>query len=98
MFLRPPRSTLTDTLCPYTPLVRSLIVGPGHRGEAGARVLGLVGGLGQHPVDACVDEPVAGLLEQEPADDGDHQGGEQHRSEEHTSELPSLMRISYAVF
>src|SRR3546814_16485138 len=68
---RPPRSTRTDTLFPYTTLFRSRSIGtrppaciawgrPSIAGSAGARPSG--------------------------------------RSEEHTSELQSLMRISYAVF
>src|SRR3546814_5411620 len=75
MIRRPPRSTRTDTLFPYTTLFRSLdhvaLQGEGklqsrreHRQE-GAEGSGI-----------CVER----------------------RSEEHTSELQSLMRISYAVF
>src|SRR3546814_14710730 len=72
MIRRPPRSTRTDTLFPYTTLFRSfLTVCRAHAGD------GYLGGV----VDSQVDE---GVL------DG--------RSEEHTSELQSLMRISYAVF
>src|SRR3546814_3603699 len=80
MIRRPPRSTRTDTLFPYTTLFRSiadLVVGAAlHREEAFAgdgEVQRLVGGF-----DGALRE----LL----------------RSEEHTSELQSLMRISYAVF
>src|SRR3546814_6385544 len=73
MIRRPPRSTRTDTLFPYTTLFRS----------------GNVGGLGSDDDHLCLiigrcrvrghrDRPL--------------------RSEEHTSELQSLMRISYAVF
>src|SRR3546814_1506889 len=78
MIRRPPRSTRTDTLFPYTTLFRSL-------GERGAeRGDGTRGGGQQH-------DPVA--------DAGrDCAGQECRRSEEHTSELQSLMRISYAVF
>src|SRR3546814_13347173 len=70
MIRRPPRSTRTDTLFPYTTLFRS---------KGDDRV--------------AVDDP------------GDHRIGLRaadgrcdDRSEEHTSELQSLMRISYAVF
>src|SRR3546814_3582746 len=80
MIRRPPRSTRTDTLFPYTTLFRSL---PGDR---------------RRHRDVLLDEQ-----------DGDIAlGGERRqqfldlapgpRSEEHTSELQSLMRISYAVF
>src|SRR3546814_8978139 len=76
MIRRPPRSTRTDTLFPYTTLFRSLV---------GRRVLLVVGpGLLQDLL-AC-QQPVVMLL----VGVG--------RSEEHTSELQSLMRISYAVF
>src|SRR3546814_11051251 len=65
MIRRPPRSTRTDTLFPYTTLFRSQLVG---------------GGDVQH-VQAL-----------------NAAGAPASRSEEHTSELQSLMRISYAVF
>src|SRR3546814_10296170 len=78
MVRRPPRSTRTDTLFPYTTLFRSLI-GAGV-GAVGAGVgLGVVVAGGAHDLGGV--EPVS-----------------QERSEEHTSELQSLMRISYAVF
>src|SRR3546814_3934121 len=81
MIRRPPRSTRTDTLFPYTTLFRS---------------------------DVNSEVPEALRL---PADDHDREPGDEghgvsdqiehtreYRSEEHTSELQSLMRISYAVF
>src|SRR3546814_20217152 len=71
MIRRPPRSTLTDTLFPYTTLFRS------SHGFAGAYA-----GT-SHSTWASV---LAGT------------GADMQRSEEHTSELQSLMRISYAVF
>src|SRR3546814_14555758 len=89
MIRRPPRSTRTDTLFPYTTLFRSLArlraleveVRRGFPGEAHAAVdLDVVGGRVEVRLGAV------GLGER---------GG---RSEEHTSELQSLMRISYAVF
>src|SRR3546814_7616680 len=92
MIRRPPRSTRTDTLLPYTTLFRSHH-GPGRRalhpaagdpahGEGPGRDLRCRDGhavlLHRHRRrPACAGEP---------------------RSEEHTSELQSLMRISYAVF
>src|SRR3546814_9030893 len=66
MIRRPPRSTRTDTLFPYTTLFRS-------------------------PAEPARDEP-ADPPEPDTEDEDDD------RSEEHTSELQSLMRISYAVF
>src|SRR3546814_5015332 len=75
MIRRPPRSTRTDTLFPYTTLFRSRI---GHAG-AGQQ-------FGHGGVDVVA---VAQYVGQRRA---------RQRSEEHTSELQSLMRISYAVF
>src|SRR3546814_2017409 len=82
MIRRPPRSTRTDTLFPYTTLFRSLRrigIDAEHAVERGRqrRCVGLAG-VGDAPdLLECL-----------------HQA----RSEEHTSELQSLMRISYAVF
>src|SRR3546814_4105425 len=73
MIRRPPRSTLTDTLFPYTTLFRSL----------GARRDARIGNLETPP------SLRAAQRRSNPA---------AQRSEEHTSELQSLMRISYAVF
>src|SRR3546814_2433842 len=93
MIRRPPRSTRTDTLFPYTTLFRSfmsdffrfwpvLVLIRLNRNDAGS----------------------SGLVPRTPAGhrcwratpvDGHHR---RPRSEEHTSELQSLMRISYAVF
>src|SRR3546814_4076809 len=78
MIRRPPRSTRTDTLFPYTTLFRSRI------GDPLIGVLHIIGGQLAHVV-----RPHDALLQGE-LDMG--------RSEEHTSELQSLMRISYAVF
>src|SRR3546814_9537187 len=79
MIRRPPRSTRTDTLFPYTTLFRS------HgRGSHVRLSSGYHGGktpIGRRPKD-------------EPTD----YRHDRRRSEEHTSELQSLMRISYAVF
>src|SRR3546814_10036664 len=73
MIRRPPRSTRTDTLFPYTTLFRSMI------GIYRGIVVDALTVARNHRVDLWVVE--AGS-----------------RSEEHTSELQSLMRISYAVF
>src|SRR3546814_2275309 len=82
---RPPRSTRTDTLFPYTTLFRSLHQYPDRRHFG--RLL---------PDRGCAVERLQqGDPEREGAGPA-HQGF--GRSEEHTSELQSLMRISYAVF
>src|SRR3546814_9116168 len=102
---RQPRSTLTDTRFPYTTLFRSLIVADA--GRAADRILhvrdDVVADVGAiHAVvgrdEADDDQEVLGRL-------GDADSLQLHfsrqlrrRSEEHTSELQSLMRISYAVF
>src|SRR3546814_9628154 len=105
MLRRPPRSTRTDTLLPYTTLFRSADIAIGFD-----RLFGDSGNGGstkrfrKETLDriACAIEPRGGepgglsrsahrrrsfLLRRQPP-----------RSEEHTSELQSLMRISYAVF
>src|SRR3546814_10520656 len=71
MIRRPPRSTRTDTLFPYTTLFRS-----GHQ-------------------PTLADHAAFGAGQ---ARAGRDAGRARQRSEEHTSELQSLMRISYAVF
>src|SRR3546814_5796124 len=81
---RPPRSTRTDTLFPYTTLFRS-------RGRRrGPR----------EPVDPALGWPQRHQHGRQPGRvEGVHvRQLEPARSEEHTSELQSLMRISYAVF
>src|SRR3546814_3112142 len=82
MIRRPPRSTRTDTLFPYTTLFRS----PGARGRR-AELARLEG---QGPGDRW--RARQGLDQAQCAQEA------RARSEEHTSELQSLMRISYAVF
>src|SRR3546814_3486119 len=74
MIRRPPRSTRTDTLFPYTTLFRSCSTRRRHH----------------HPHPCRSHGP-----ERPAATPSRHEWG---RSEEHTSELQSLMRISYAVF
>src|SRR3546814_3346056 len=91
MIRRPPRSTRTDTLFPYTTLFRSAVA------------LAV-----QHvSVQKILGDALAVVFERlaQAADMFDGAGGaidadhiHFRRSEEHTSELQSLMRISYAVF
>src|SRR3546814_3214359 len=91
MIRRPPRSTRTDTLFPYTTLFRSLP----DRAEA-QDVAAQAGGHGHHRGD---DRPArTGQVAASVVPGGMDPQGLLHRSEEHTSELQSLMRISYAVF
>src|SRR3546814_10826150 len=91
MIRRPPRSTRTDTLFPYTTLFRS--------------------DAGQQPGHDVADDAAARALRRQVRGEGDQhlradraeaddegEDEEAGRSEEHTSELQSLMRISYAVF
>src|SRR3546814_9497243 len=101
MLRRPPRATRTDTLFPYTTLFRALDLPLARRrrnrrrsdrdlqddDRAGKR-LGRTD-RGAPPVRPARDRKLAG---------GGGCGGRAMRSEEHTSELQSLMRISYAVF
>src|SRR3546814_6985484 len=98
MIRRPPRSTRTDTLFPYTTLFRSgekveidpaacldIGIAPDQKGLGIAADIGVLNELTFDLVDIG---PIVAVLEQ----------FEDLRSEEHTSELQSLMRISYAVF
>src|SRR3546814_4375428 len=118
MIRRPPRSTRTDTLFPYTTLFRSLYgdsLDPEKLKEAADRALKYYLNPGApktqirphkpstiFTIDAAVDDETllveaceslasASVMVSDLADLTD-------RSEEHTSELQSLMRISYAVF
>src|SRR3546814_4558573 len=103
MTRRPPRSTRTDPLFPYTTLFRSAGEETKNRGDA------------DHHVDVgqAVEAPAKGadqvqhrveqadlLPQQRQHVDRVERAAKkrQRRSEEHTSELQSLMRISYAVF
>src|SRR3546814_2433480 len=92
MILRPPRSTRTDTLFPYTTLFRSTAVT--------SRTQGL-DQLRARMATAVTVKEVGDLtvrLQLESAAMQNDPLRLQARSEEHTSELQSLMRISYAVF
>src|SRR3546814_7302153 len=93
MIRRPPRPTRTDTLVPYTTLFRSGRVerapdrpadgAPAARPGAGRIARGAAHGIARNAGRTCGWGPFR------------RPGA---RSEEHTSELQSLMRISYAVF
>src|SRR3546814_2603890 len=86
MIRRPPRSTRTDTLFPYTTLFRSVRLDHRHAFVSHARGRTAdCGGGSRRRVGVTV------LRSAQPA-------AAHRRSEEHTSELQSLMRISYAVF
>src|SRR3546814_4989843 len=100
MIRRPPRSTRTDTLFPYTTLFRSVVAGAVVDDDdleaVGRERLGLEGAdqagqqarsaVGRHDHRHLGGHRITVRLRTDP------------RSEEHTSELQSLMRISYAVF
>src|SRR3546814_2047957 len=98
MIRRPPRSTRTDTLFPYTTLFRS-----GDRNSSFRSTSQLLANIG-----AATDGDQrqewrrwsisARTTRQSMAVDASARRIRQWRSEEHTSELQSLMRISYAVF
>src|SRR3546814_3515115 len=93
MVRRPPRSTRTDTRFPYAPRFRSTR----RRGLShGARLEAAPGRLWQ---DGRRDaDRLAGRPDRRRSGGGGAFGAGRRRSEEHTSELQSLMRISYAVF
>src|SRR3546814_5013035 len=95
MIRRPPRSTRTDTLFPYTTLFRSTDIAAGLERRVFSdfrnRDLGQDGEVGEGRATHVMED--AFPFEAEAARPVRHQ-----RSEEHTSELQSLMRISYAVF
>src|SRR3546814_2777615 len=130
MIRRPPRSTRTDTLFPYTTLFRSLVIVIQGLGRGCERAPVFAGGAGigldeiahraalQHR-PSLVDQqqlagrsrgPRHGLARHEhdrrkndaskllAAREVTHLEQREIRSEEHTSELQSLMRISYGVF
>src|SRR3546814_4203037 len=117
MIRRPPRSTRTDTLFPYTTLFRSIAAAGA---AAGTQVAEDAGAVGAEQLDAAAIA-VAGRARVQPAGRGNRHDvvgadpdraaagdaacvqvgrvvDRRRRSEEHTSELQSLMRISYAVF
>src|SRR3546814_1418513 len=89
MIRRPPRSTRTDTLFPYTTLFRS---------TGSCHILGI---LETSSSDLSRNHVSSSFHDESQHFSGPHRAlKKKHcpRSEEHTSELQSLMRISYAVF
>src|SRR3546814_9219688 len=109
MTRRTARSTRTDSLCPYTTLFRSL-ERLDHRGrvDRGSVVEDGIGVEGEGEdrrilVSLELGRQVAlqvqiGVVVHEAAEDELADGVFVDRSEEQTSELPSLMRVSYAAF
>src|SRR3546814_1753059 len=98
MLRRPPRSTRTDTLFPYTTLFRShgcaghevWFHWPGMRRPTGRRLYSRHTFLRDRLQDGATEWRTIDSTLPDPR--------HARRSEEHTSELQSLMRISYAVF
>src|SRR3546814_8433575 len=89
MIRRPPRSTRTDTLFPYTTLFRSAWVTFAQMHlTTGFKILS---GPYEYQLNRLPIIRMSGRV-------GNIGGRRVRRSEEHTSELQSLMRISYAVF
>src|SRR3546814_8409167 len=88
MIRRPPRSTRTDTLFPYTTLFRSDPVLRQHRAPVRELQFGVAQAV--HLAAGIATRRATSVRPMPRPDAG--------RSEEHTSELQSLMRISYAVF
>src|SRR3546814_9659963 len=95
MIARPPRSTRTDTLFPYTTLFRSAL-------RRRRKRMSLFASLAALAAAAAALAPPADYRERPASDEIIYfilpDRFENGRSEEHTSELQSLMRTSYAVF
>src|SRR3546814_1008678 len=103
MIRRPPRSTRTDTLFPDTTLFRAAGADAHHRGAEAHRRLVVAAHAHGEPAEAVAAGDLAQQGEVQRGlfvDRRDaHEAGDlELRSEEHTSELQSLMRNSYAVF
>src|SRR3546814_18234103 len=108
MIRRPPRATRTDTLFPYTTLFRSVIGGirPSPKSIALMAAVVAVLYMSGYQLPTVFQDRVANALETGNLDDAGTFTDRAKlisdawalRSEEHTSELQSLMRISYAVF
>src|SRR3546814_2443830 len=103
MIRRPPRSTRTDTLFPYTTLFRSTFIStfasPQNAEEKEIKILTTK--KEQEELNEELQagtEATSGENKAEETTASPEAAAEGQRSEEHTSELQSLMRISYAVF
>src|SRR3546814_6033446 len=97
MIRRPPRSTRTDTLFPYTTLFRSPHAGVVDLADR-LRPLGnlkLLAGIGNQAMSYLEHQSTEAMRAEDLIN---HSRALRTRSEEHTSELQSLMRNSYAVF
>src|SRR3546814_1651267 len=104
MIRRPPRSKRTDTLFPYTTLFRS----PNNRQTSSLEKPPLCAPPSVHEVEVFphhqqrrrghIAEPFSQAVFRRSPIDRHHPATAEQRSEEPTSELQSLMRISYAVF
>src|SRR3546814_10818510 len=94
MIRRPPRSTRTDTLFPYTTLFRSVYL---YQGKVTADDIGGNGAQPYSSTNVVADGSGAYRYTAAFLPEGTYTLA-LTRSEEHTSELQSLMRISYAVF
>src|SRR3546814_2931098 len=94
MIRRPPRSTRTDTLFPYTTLFRSALSAIARRRSSAPAA------QPRHAPQRSPspDPPPPSATSGGSSLRGLHGAARHWRSEEHTSELQSLMRISYAVF
>src|SRR3546814_5258666 len=96
MIRRPPRSTRTDTLFPYTTLFRSLVgAGDAHFVD---RIDAIIQPRDHRSFTAIRSLRLAPRQQRHGQREKQRGDRESDRSEEHTSELQSLMRISYAVF
>src|SRR3546814_3566524 len=95
MIRRPPRSTRTDTLFPYTTLFRSRKFQVGIAVRLRHTLAAIDVGLDHSEFGVDRRHGVVGRTALTVGERRSRRGG---RSEEHTSELQSLMRISYAVF
>src|SRR3546814_7334936 len=114
MIRLPPRSTRTDTLFPYTTLFRSKVIGhpvscrafrtainPLHREKiraSGAKEMTMLGFLKRRWMEAQALSVLQTFFDLQLKNPLPTFEAGILRSEEHTSELQSLMRISYAVF
>src|SRR3546814_6479070 len=91
MIRRPPRSTRTDTLFPYTTLFRSIQI-------ADTQIRDYDIAVGRVKIDYKGGSGKAQALVEGTSGVPFRTAANADRSEEHTSELQSLMRSSYAVF